>query len=85
VCNVDGRAVHTAAELRERLREQLTAPVRWIECVQRLLDLGAEALIEVGPGNVLSGLARRIAPGVRAVAVNTRDGATHLDLAMVAR
>jgi [acyl-carrier-protein] S-malonyltransferase len=85
VCNVDARAVHTAAELRERLREQLTAPVRWIECVQRLVDLGAEALIEVGPGSVLSGLARRIAPDVRAVSVNTRDAATHLDLAMVAR
>jgi [acyl-carrier-protein] S-malonyltransferase len=85
VCNVDAKAVHTAAELRDRLREQLTAPVRWIECVQRLVDLGAEALIEVGPGSVLSGLARRIAPGVRAVTVNTRDAATQLDLAMVAR
>jgi [acyl-carrier-protein] S-malonyltransferase len=85
VCNVDAQAVHTAAELRERLREQLTTPVRWIECVQRLVDLGAEALIEVGPGSVLSGLARRIAPGIRSVAVNTRDAATHLDLAMVAR
>jgi [acyl-carrier-protein] S-malonyltransferase len=85
VCNVDAQAVHTAAELRDRLREQLTAPVRWIECVQRLVDLGAEALVEVGPGSVLSGLARRIAPGIRAVAVNTRDAATQLDLAMVAR
>jgi [acyl-carrier-protein] S-malonyltransferase len=85
VCNVDAQAVHNAGELRERLREQLTAPVRWIECVQRLVDLGADALIEVGPGSVLSGLARRIAPGVRAVAVNTRDAATHLDVAMVAR
>jgi [acyl-carrier-protein] S-malonyltransferase len=85
VCNVDARAVHTSAELRDRLREQLTAPVRWIECVQRLVDLGAEALIEVGPGTVLSGLARRIAPGVRAVAVSTPEAAAQLDLAMAAR
>jgi len=85
VCNVDARAVHSAAELRDQLRKQLTAPVRWIECVQRLVDLGAEALIEVGPGNVLSGLARRIAPGVRAVAVNTPAAARELDLGMVAR
>jgi [acyl-carrier-protein] S-malonyltransferase len=84
VCNVDAKAVHTAAELRDRLREQLTAPVRWIECVQRLVDLGADSLIEVGPGSVLSGLARRIAPGVRTVAVNTRDAAARIDLAMVA-
>jgi [acyl-carrier-protein] S-malonyltransferase len=85
VCNVDARAVHIAAELRDRLREQLTAPVRWIECVQRLVDLGADALIEVGPGSVLSGLARRIAPGVPAVAVNTPEAAAHLELAMAAR
>jgi [acyl-carrier-protein] S-malonyltransferase len=85
VCNVDARAVHSAAELRDRLREQLTAPVRWIECVQRLVDLGAEALVEVGPGNVLSGLSRRIAPGVRAIAVNTPVAAAGLDLGMVAR
>jgi [acyl-carrier-protein] S-malonyltransferase len=84
VCNVDARAVHTAGALRERLREQLTAPVRWIECVERLVELGAETLIEVGPGSVLSGLARRIAPGVRALAVNTPDAAASLDLAMVA-
>ena len=85
VCNVDARAVHSAPELRDRLREQLTAPVRWIECVQRLVDLGAEALIEVGPGNVLSGLSRRIAPGLRAIAVNTLVEAAGLDLGMVAR
>jgi [acyl-carrier-protein] S-malonyltransferase len=84
VCNVDAQAVRSADALRDRLRRQLTAPVRWIECVQQLVDLGAETLIEVGPGSVLSGLARRIVPGVRAVAVNTADAAAQLDLAPVA-
>ncbi len=71
VCNVDAQAVTGAAELRSRLKQQLTAPVRWTDCVARLVELGAEALVEVGPGAVLTGLARRIAPGVRAIAVNT--------------
>jgi [acyl-carrier-protein] S-malonyltransferase len=84
VCNVDGNDVHTAAELRERLRAQLTAPVRWIDCVRRLVALGADLLVEVGPGNVLSGLARRIAPDVRTMAVSTPDAAAHLDVAAVA-
>jgi [acyl-carrier-protein] S-malonyltransferase len=84
VCNVDACAVHTAAALRDRLRAQLTSPVRWIDCVHRLVDLGAEMLVEIGPGSVLSGLARRIAPDVRAVSVNTRDAAAHLDVAVVA-
>jgi [acyl-carrier-protein] S-malonyltransferase len=84
VCNVDARDVRSAADLRDRLRAQLTSPVRWIDCVQRLVDLGAEMLVEVGPGSVLSGLARRIAPDVRAVSVNTPGAAAQLDAAAVA-
>jgi [acyl-carrier-protein] S-malonyltransferase len=76
--------VDTAEDLRVRLREQLTAPVRWIECVQRLVELGAESLVEVGPGSVLSGLARRIVPGVQTVSVSTIDAAARLDAALVA-
>lgn len=84
VCNVDASDVHSAAALRDRLRAQLTSPVRWIDCVHRLVDLGAETLVEVGPGAVLSGLARRIAPDVRALAVSTPDAASRLDVAAVA-
>ena len=84
VCNVDARDVRSAAGLRERLRAQLTSPVLWIDCVHQLVDLGAEMLVEVGPGTVLSGLARRIAPDVRVVSVNTPDAAARLDAAAVA-
>ncbi len=84
VCNVDACDVHSANELRERLRAQLTSPVRWIDCVRRLVELGAETLVEVGPGTVLSGLARRIAPEARAVSVGTRDAAARLDASGVA-
>ena len=84
VCNVDARVAQTATELRHRLREQLTSPVRWIECVERLVALGAETLIEVGPGSVLTGLAKRIAPGVRAASVGSLEAALRLDAAMVA-
>jgi [acyl-carrier-protein] S-malonyltransferase len=83
VCNVDGRDVHTANDLRDRLRAQLTSPVRWIDCVHRLVELGADTLVEVGPGNVLSGLARRIVPSVRALSVSTLDAAARLDGAAV--
>jgi [acyl-carrier-protein] S-malonyltransferase len=84
VCNVDADDVHTTDDLRDRLRAQLTSPVRWIDCVRRLVDLGAEMLVEVGPGGVLSGLARRIAPDVHAVSVGTPDAAARLDVAAVA-
>jgi [acyl-carrier-protein] S-malonyltransferase len=74
-CNVDGAAVRDAAGLRDRLRRQLTAPVRWTDSVATLVGLGADTLVEVGPGSILTGLARRIAPEVRAVAVSTLDEA----------
>ena len=84
MCNVDAIDVHTADALRDRLRAQLTSPVRWIDCVHRLVDLGADTLIEVGPGSVLSGLARRIAPDVRAISVSSADAAAGIDMAAVA-
>jgi len=73
VCNVDAAAVTTADELRPRLARQLTSAVRWTDCVERLVALGAELLVEVGPGSVLTGLARRIAPGLRAMTVDTAE------------
>ena len=77
-CNVDGAAVRHAAGLRDRLRRQLTAPVRWVDCVGTLVAMGVDTLVEVGPGTVLSGLAKRIAPEVRAVAVATLEDAAAL-------
>lgn len=71
VANVDAAAVTHPEEIRDRLRRQITAPVRWVDCVRRLVDIGAEGLVEVGPGSVLSGLARRIAPDVRTQQVSS--------------
>lgn len=69
VANVDAEPVTAPEAIRDHLRRQLTAPVRWIDCVNRMLELGATTLAEVGPGAVLSGLARRIAPGAATVTV----------------
>lgn len=60
VHNVDASTHEGADETRAALRRQLYNPVRWSESVQTLRDAGAEALIELGPGKVLAGLARRI-------------------------
>lgn len=49
-----------AESIRSTLLAQLTAPVRWTESVQRMIEDGATEFIEVGPGNVLQGLVRRI-------------------------
>ena len=60
VCNVDARIVARDADARDCLIRQVTGPVRWVECVQLLLQQGVTHFVEVGPGKVLSGLLRQI-------------------------
>jgi [acyl-carrier-protein] S-malonyltransferase len=58
--NVTAKPVSKANEIRQRLEEQLTAPVRWEESVNAMIADGAAAFVEVGPGKVLQGLVKRI-------------------------
>jgi [acyl-carrier-protein] S-malonyltransferase len=60
ISNVDARPYTTAGEARARLREQVCAPVRWVDCVQTMIGAGARLQLEVGPGRVLSGFAAKI-------------------------
>jgi [acyl-carrier-protein] S-malonyltransferase len=48
------------AIIKQNLIEQLTAPVRWTQIVQQMVLDGADKFIEVGPGNVLQGLVKKI-------------------------
>jgi len=70
--NVNGEAVTVAERAGELLVQQLTAPVRWTTVVQRLTTAYPDALfVEMGTGNVLTGLARRIAPHVKTATCGT--------------
>lgn len=80
--NVDARAHADVASLRARLIEQLYRPVRWTECIEAMVDEGAQVFIECGPGKVLTGLNKRIAKGAKGLAVNDPDSlAAALELA----
>ncbi len=85
VCNVDGAAVTISDDIPDRLARQLASPVRWVDCVTTLVAMGADTLVEVGPGSVLTGLARRIAPEVRSITVNDLDAAAAVPGASPAR
>ncbi|KAF5074202.1 Malonyl CoA-acyl carrier protein transacylase [anaerobic digester metagenome] len=65
--NVSGKANTDPAHIRENLIAQLTAPVRWTQSVQNMVAGGASHFVEVGPGTVLQGLVKKIAPEVEAV------------------
>ena len=70
--NVNAEATTNAADARERIAQQLTAPVRWTQVMQNLAAAFPDALfVEMGPGNVLAGLARRIAPNVATATCGT--------------
>jgi [acyl-carrier-protein] S-malonyltransferase len=63
VSNAAAHPVRSAGEARRLLDAQLTAPVRWVECVETLATLSPGArFVEIGPGTVLGGLLKRILP-----------------------
>ncbi len=74
VTNVDAEPLRDGSRVAESLVRQVTSPVRWEDVVTRLVKEGAETFVELGPGKVLSGLVRRIAPQVRVL--NVEDRAT---------
>jgi [acyl-carrier-protein] S-malonyltransferase len=68
VANVTARPEQAPGEIRRLLQMQTYSSVRWIESVQYMVDHGIEMFVEIGPGKVLSGLIKRIAPDARTFA-----------------
>ncbi|MDT0621042.1 ACP S-malonyltransferase [Croceitalea vernalis] len=64
--NVTTTAVDVSNEIKENLIAQLTSPVKWTQSVQNMVSDGAKVFIEVGPGRVLQGLARKIDSSIEA-------------------
>jgi [acyl-carrier-protein] S-malonyltransferase len=62
VANVDAAELNKGADARRNLVSQVTAPVQWLLCVNRIESAGVKTFVEVGPGKVLSGLIKQIAP-----------------------
>ncbi len=74
VNNFEARVVRSAEAVREGLKAQVTAPVRWEESMRVLRREGVEVFVEVGPGKVLSGLLRQI--DREAVCLHVEDAAS---------
>ncbi|MDP9365584.1 MAG: ACP S-malonyltransferase, partial [Chloroflexota bacterium] len=71
VGNVDARPLREPNDLRRELRDQICAPVRWVEVVRALAAVGVMTYYEVGPGKVLAGLIPRCAPGATVVSAES--------------
>jgi len=75
LANADARPITTGEEARAELVDHLTAGVDWVTAVERMTATGVTTFVEVGPGKVLTGLIKRIAPDAEIVSAD--DPATH--------
>lgn len=75
ISNVTGEEVKTLPEIRRTLQDQVTSTVRWADCMVRLIDLGCDLFVELGPGGVLAGLLKRTSKDVEVISVGDADSA----------
>jgi [acyl-carrier-protein] S-malonyltransferase len=68
--NVTGASVESADEIRRTLQNQVTGTVRWTDCMERMLEMGCDLFLELGPGGVLAGLMQRTRKGTEVLSVS---------------
>jgi len=73
IANVTAEPVTSSRDIGEKLIEQLYSPVLWEDTVEKLIELGVDTFIEIGPGKVLSGLIKKVNRGVRTLSVQDPD------------
>jgi [acyl-carrier-protein] S-malonyltransferase len=69
IANVTAEPMQEAEEIKEKLIEQLYSPVLWEDTVGKMIELGVDTFIEIGPGKVLAGLVRKVDRSVKTLAV----------------
>jgi [acyl-carrier-protein] S-malonyltransferase len=73
IANVSANPMTTAIEIKENLIEQLYSPVLWEDSVVKMIDLGVDTFIEIGPGKVLSGLIKKINRSVKTYSISDEE------------
>jgi [acyl-carrier-protein] S-malonyltransferase len=70
--NVDVKVEEDPARIKDALVRQAASPVRWVETIQAMVAMGATHIVECGPGKVLAGMTKRIAPQVQSLTLSDR-------------
>ena len=81
--NVTGEPVSDPETIRTLLAKQLTSPVQWLKTMETVARLGVKELLEIGPGKVLKGLARKINPELNVTSIEKRTDLEQLKLITV--
>jgi [acyl-carrier-protein] S-malonyltransferase len=69
ISNVTGAQVDAVDEIKRTLRDQVTSTVRWTDCMERMLEMGCDLFLELGPGGVLAGLMQRTRKGTEVLSI----------------
>jgi [acyl-carrier-protein] S-malonyltransferase len=69
ISNVTGAQVDGVDEIKRTLQDQVTGTVRWTDCMERLLEMGCDLFLELGPGGVLAGLMQRTRKGTEVLTI----------------
>jgi [acyl-carrier-protein] S-malonyltransferase len=70
--NVDVAIEQDPARIKDALVRQAASPVRWVETIRKMVEMGATHIVECGPGRVLGGMTRRIAPQLQSLTLHDR-------------
>jgi [acyl-carrier-protein] S-malonyltransferase len=73
ISNKDGQIITDSTELKIRLISQITSSVRWDLCQAKMIELGVTGMLELAPGGVLTGIAKREMPGVELFAIKSPE------------
>lgn len=71
VANVSASSASTVKDIRDGLYRQTYSPVRWVESIRFMVESGVSSFLELGPGNVLAGLAKKCSKGVKTLSVGS--------------
>lgn len=73
VQNYDASGARSSSEIKAKLAKQMESPVRWYESVEYMIANGVDTFVEIGPGSVLTGLVKKIDPGVKLININNSE------------
>ena len=71
LCAVDGMPYLGIEDIRIRMKQQISRPVRWVDTISQMVSAGVTSVVECGPGKVLTGLVRRIDRSLAATCIDT--------------